>query len=150
MKGLLGEEGQGGLSSAQCHVGATWGFFWLPAWGPDHWRQGYCAVATVQLQRGALRPGLSPGLLSPGSRPADGSQKGEEGQPVWAAACMWSPGLCAVTSSHTHSGQMGNRGLRPVPCPKPDSVGCTVVQAATPIPERTGRWCPQACLMSCW
>lgn len=73
VEGLLGREGREGLPSAWGLLGVL-----VPicSRGPDHWRQGSPGIPTVQLHRGALKPGLSPGLVLPGSRP-DGSQKDE-------------------------------------------------------------------------
>lgn len=97
--------------------------------GPDRCRQGCHAAPTMQLQRGAPRPGLYPGMVLPGSGP-EGGQKGEK--EAANVGCNVGSGR---QSAHPHTGQTGKPRLGPSHLSKA-SVGHTVA--------------PQTGLPSCW
>lgn len=84
------------------------------AQGPDRCRQGSHAAPTMQLHRGAPRPGLSPGLVLPGSGP-EGGQKGEKE----AANVSCSVGSARQSALILTQARWGNRGSGPVTYPKP-------------------------------
>lgn len=110
VEGLLGGEGREAPllpSAIWVPPGGSCGHLFS---GPDHWRQGSHAAPTMQVQRGAPRPGLSPGLVLPGSGP-EGGQKGEK-----EAANVGSVQQSALILTQA---RWGNRGSGPVTYPKP-------------------------------
>lgn len=112
--------------------------------GLDHWRQGSHTVPTMQLQRGAPRPGISPGLVLPGSG-SDGSQKGEE-----EAANMGCHVGSVQQPALTLTQARWETEARPSHLPKARRCGAHCGLSCCPHLRWKDGWSPQAGLTSCW